>query len=203
MGLRRPENRRLLAQVRLDQDRPARPGRGPLHPPMTRPSPSTGPTADGGSSGKPRPWHPPPNAPCAPSVDEGPDLGAPSSRRSPTRFPQPVGSLVPRHPHRDHPPGDHRAHRGQARRRSLPPPHAHLLPPPSPRRHRSQYGTLTQNLPAHAGCFSPVPRQVARRVVRGRVSSNAPPLPDPRRAGPRPSGPRRRPGRTGRGRCGA
>ncbi len=45
------------------------------HPPMTRPLPSTGQTAGGVSSERPRPWHQPPNAPCAPSTD-----GAPSAR---------------------------------------------------------------------------------------------------------------------------
>ena len=76
-------------------------------------------------------------------------------RRPATRFPRPMGDLVPRHPHRDHPPGDHRADCGRPHRRSTPP-HPSCTPPatPPPRR-PSQDGTLKAEPARPCGLLQP------------------------------------------------
>jgi hypothetical protein len=138
------------------------------HPPTTRPSPNTGPTDDGGRTANTRRWPRPPHAPCAPNTDAAPPAG--TSCCTPTEPPTPPASgrpgstpSAPRSPDRRSPCRPRTA--GPAITTASCTPTATAAtqtarPPTRP---------ATCSLPAHAGCLSPVPRRVARRVLRGRA----------------------------------
>ena len=116
VGIQRPRLPHVAAALRMGNRKPAptstnTPGpRSPgtprsraAHPPMTRPSPSTGPTAGNATGGRPRPWHHPPSAPCAPSVDGAPSAGntscTPTSHQIPPASGKPgSASSAPRSP---------------------------------------------------------------------------------------------------------
>jgi len=91
-----------------------------------------------------------------------------------------MGAVDQGRPHRDPPPGDHprRGTRENQRTRCLPS-HPHPLRAPSPGRHQwwdQRFFGPDQH--AYRACLSPVRRNGARRVLRGRRRGNAPPLPD-------------------------
>jgi len=125
---------------------------------------------------KARPWHQPPNAPCAPSTDGAPGAGElllyadrpPDSPRQWETWFRVIRTAITRQAITVQAADDRTGDQYRLM-------HTGCQPPA--RRPRSQDGTPKAEPARPLGCFSPVPRRVARRVVRGRGRSNAPRYP--------------------------
>jgi hypothetical protein len=170
VGLRRPRQRRLPAQVRLDDDRPAPDGQGHRITRRPRPRPVLDRPATQETTGAAEHDRP------ASAQDPGRPLSTvhrpPATRRPATTNPTTMGTVAPHRPDnsRPHPgPQTGRPYAG----RHPPPPRAHLLPTPT-----TQAGPSNCQPASPRGLLEPCAVNAASTVLRGPRRGNAPGLPD-------------------------
>jgi group II intron reverse transcriptase/maturase len=170
-GVRRPRQRRLPPEVRLDADRPtpARDGHSVARRP--RPDRVLGRTASEGATPDDR--HGQLGALPAPARPLPVLRGLAPARRRHATHPTPVGTMARHHAQDDHPRQPPERHVGQN------PSDPHPLSPPAHRRRTANSQHASASPASHQGLLEPCAGKPARTVLTGAGRSNASGLPEP------------------------